>query len=120
MSGYHWDARTNGSGPAVHEVAARVAIGMLRRGEDLLCVDVREQHEWNLFRIPGAVHIPLGALRDAAPVRIPVARRVMVYCARGGRAATAAQTLAELGYANVISLEGGLAEWVSAGGMLEE
>jgi rhodanese-related sulfurtransferase len=44
----------------------------------------------------------------------------MVYCARGGRAATAAQTLADLGYSDVVSLEGGLSAWVSVGGVLEE
>lgn len=114
------DARANGAEPPVREVPARTAIEMLRRGDDVLWVDVREQHEWNLFRIPGAVHIPLGTLGEVAAKRIPVARRVVVYCARGGRAATAARTLAALGYADVASLEGGLSAWVGAGGVLEE
>ena len=118
MSDNSFEPRTDANG--VRELAARAAIQMLERGDDVLCLDVREQHEWNLFRIPGAVHIPLGTLRDQAGSRIPSARRIMVYCARGGRAATAARTLAELGYGDVVSLEGGLAAWVNAGGTLEE
>lgn len=99
---------------------ASSVIAMRERGDDVTFVDVREQHEWNLFRIGGAVHIPLGTLRDQAPRRLQLQQAIVLYCARGGRAATGAATLAELGFANVISVEGGLMGWVNAGGPLEE
>ncbi|HEY7877636.1 MAG TPA: rhodanese-like domain-containing protein [Gemmatimonadaceae bacterium] len=120
MSDNNFDARAIAANPSVRELPARIALEMLQRGDDVVYLDVRELHEWNLFRIPGAVHIPLGTLREQAPGRIAAGRRVMVYCARGGRAATAAQTLADLGYSDVVSLEGGLSAWVSVGGVLEE
>ncbi|MGH7648145.1 MAG: rhodanese-like domain-containing protein [Gemmatimonadaceae bacterium] len=93
---------------------------MRTRGDEITFVDVREQHEWNLFRIAGAVHIPLATLRDEAPRQLHSDRTIILYCARGGRAATGAATLAELGFANVLSVEGGLMGWVNAGGPLEE
>ena len=102
------------------EVPASAVIEMQRRGDDVTFVDVREQHEWNLFRIAGAIHIPVARVRDEAPRRLQTDRTILLYCARGGRAATAAATLAELGFANVLSLEGGLMAWVNAGGALEE
>lgn len=95
-------------------------IEMKRRGDEVTFVDVRDQHEWNLFRIAGAVHIPLARVRDEASRRLQADRTVLLYCARGGRSATAAATLAELGFADVLSLEGGLMAWVNAGGALEE
>ena len=95
-------------------------MAMRGRGDDVTFVDVREQHEWNLFRITGAVHIPLGVLREEAPRRLRQDRIIILYCARGGRAATGAVTLAELGFVKVLSVEGGLMGWVNAGGPLEE
>ena len=105
------------SGQSFREVLASAAIEMKTRGDDVTFVDVREQHEWNLFRIGGAVHIPLARVREEAPRRLQPKRTVLLYCARGG---SAAQTLAELGFSDVLSLEGGLMAWVNAGGALEE
>ncbi|HKV52867.1 MAG TPA: rhodanese-like domain-containing protein [Gemmatimonadaceae bacterium] len=111
---------TQSSKPGVREVPAPSVIAMRERGDDVTFVDVREQHEWNLFRIGGAVHIPLGTLRDVAPRKLRPEQAVVLYCARGGRAATGAATLVELGFANVMSIEGGLMGWVNAGGPLDE
>lgn len=108
------------SGKGFREMPASAVIEMKKRRDDVTFVDVRDQHEWNLFRIGGAVHIPLARLREEAPRRLQPNRTVLLYCARGGRAATAAATLVELGFADVLSLEGGLMAWVNAGGTLEE
>jgi rhodanese-related sulfurtransferase len=43
------------------------------------------------------------------------AARVIVLCASGGRSALAADTLRQLGYANVAHLDGGFKAWVAAG-----
>jgi rhodanese-related sulfurtransferase len=83
-------------------------------------LDVREQREWNLFRIAGAVHVPLASVRERVGQAVTPGRRVVVYCARGGRAALAADVLRELGYADVSSIAGGVMGWVNAGGTLEE
>src|SRR4030088_3055056 len=36
------------------------------RGERSVLLDVREQNEWNLFRIPNAIHIPVARVSTAA------------------------------------------------------
>jgi len=104
----------------VREVPAAEIIAWHAGGVDVVYVDVREPNEWNLFRIPGAVHLPLGGVRAGAGAAVPPARCVVVYCQRGNRSILAADALRELGYADVVSLEGGLLAWVSAGGALEE
>jgi rhodanese-related sulfurtransferase len=43
------------------------------------------------------------------------ARRTILYCASGGRSALAAETLTQLGYANVGHLDGGIKAWTSSG-----
>ncbi|HWG54289.1 MAG TPA: rhodanese-like domain-containing protein [Gemmatimonadaceae bacterium] len=104
----------------VREVAAVDAVAMFRRRDDVVYLDVREQREWNLFRIPGAVHVPLAAVSDCVKDRIPCSRRVLVYCARGGRAALATSAMLGLGYLDVACVAGGVMGWVYAGGELEE
>jgi rhodanese-related sulfurtransferase len=109
------DARTR-----IRELTAAQVLAMHSRGDGVVFLDVRELHEWNLFRIPGAVHIPLAQLRERVSSVVEPGRRVVVYCARGGRAALAADALRELGYEDVISIAGGVMAWMSAGGPLEE
>lgn len=120
MDGKSFDEMVAGGETRVSEIPAADAVVMRRNGDDLVYLDVRESNEWNLFRIPGAVHLPLGKVRDGVREVIPSDRRVMVYCARGGRAAQAAAILCELGYCSVATIKGGVAAWYEVGGELEE
>src|SRR5918911_2170931 len=106
--------------PGVSELAPAEVIAMHKRGEDVVYLDVREQQEWNLFRIPGAVHVPLDAVGQRVGDVVSRDRRVVVYCARGGRSIKAADILRGLGYTSVATLSGGIMGWVNAGGGLEE
>lgn len=45
---------------------------------------------------------------------------VMVYCKMGGRSAKAASILKELGFTNIIDLEGGISAWNAANKPLEK
>ena len=104
----------------ITEVTPREALDMRRRGDDVVYLDVREKAEWNLFRIPDAVHIPLGSVTERVKDAVPRDRCVLVYCARGNRSVLAAEALQEMGYVNVLSLSGGIRAWAEAGGELEE
>jgi rhodanese-related sulfurtransferase len=94
----------------------------LARG-DILLVDVREPEECRQNgAIPGAVPAPRGMLEfyadPASPYHRPEfdpARRAILYCAAGSRSALAADTLQQLGYANVAHLDGGFKGWQAAG-----
>ena len=120
MDGKSFDDFVASGDSRVSEIPAADAAAMYRNGDDLVYLDVRESSEWNLFRIPGAVHIPVGRVREAVREVIPPDRRVIVYCARGGRAAQAAATMRELGYRSVAIIRGGVAAWHEADGELEE
>lgn len=79
-------------------------------GEALL-LDVREDHEWALGHAPGAVHVPMGQLRQDT---VPRDRPVLAVCRVGGRSAAVAEALADLGY-DVRNVTGGMQAWQSAG-----
>ena len=88
----------------------------LLRAQDVQLADVREKDEWNAGYIPGAVHVPKSYLEQWAEDRIPDKNKTTVlYCAGGVRSVMAADTLAKLGYTNVISMSGGFNRWKDSG-----
>lgn len=103
----------------VTEVSARDVLQMRERGEDFAIIDVREDREWNLGHLPGAVHVARGTLEGRIEGVVPRERKVVVYCAGGNRSALAADTMREMGYRDVQSLAGGIRSWVDAGGEIE-
>ncbi len=82
---------------------------------NILFVDVREQAEsQKTGTITGAVHVPRGFLEFKADPESPIhepslagAKRLVLFCASGGRAALAAKTLKELGFTEVAHVFGG-------------
>lgn len=95
--------------------------------EDTLLVDLREPEERAAQGvIPGAVHAQRGMLEFWADPsssyhrpEFDPNRRVILHCAGGGRSALAADTLQQMGYANVAHLEGGFTAWEDAGQPVE-
>jgi rhodanese-related sulfurtransferase len=83
-------------------------------------LDVREPNEWNLGRIPKAVHLPRGNLESKIEGIVDRSKRVIIYCARANRSALAADTLQQMGYQNVASMSEGFGGWIAAGGEVEE
>jgi rhodanese-related sulfurtransferase len=93
---------------------------------DTVFVDVREAQERARGHIPGSIHAPRGFLEFIAdpegPMHDPAfgsGKRLVVYCASGGRSTLAARTLKEMGFERVANLAGGLQAWAQAGGELE-
>src|SRR6478752_60981 len=81
-----------------------------------LVLDVREPDEYEEGAIPGAVHIPRGHLESQVEGRLlDKTKPVVIYCAGGVRSAFAAETLNELGYADVVSMAGGFGRWKDEG-----
>src|SRR5262245_13591195 len=87
------------------------------RGEPgVVVLDVREPEEDDQGAIPGTLHIARGNLESQVEGRIlDRDAPVLVYCAAGVRSAFAAQTLAELGYTNAVSMAGGFNRWKDEG-----
>ena len=95
-------------------IAQIAAIDLAPRLSSVTVVDVRSANEWAGGHLPGAVHIPLGYLRDRTG-EIPAGRPIVVQCQSGGRSAIAASLLTRLGFENVSNLSGGITAWAAAG-----
>lgn len=79
-------------------------------------LDVREPDEWEQGAIPGSIHIPRGHLETQIENRVPdKTTPLIVFCAGGVRSAFATKTLNELGYSDVVSVEGGFGRWKDEG-----
>ncbi len=105
----------NGARARVTEVAPDEAADMLK-SDGAVALDVREADEFEQGALRGAVHIPRGFLEIQVAGRIPEAQTpVVVYCAGGTRSVLAADTLAQLGYSNVVSVIGGFNRWKDEG-----
>lgn len=73
-------------------------------------LDVRNQDERDLGKIPGSYHIMLGTLPGRLD-EIPRSHPVVVYCASGVRSAMAASILQASGIKDVWNLKGGYSLW---------
>jgi sulfur-carrier protein adenylyltransferase/sulfurtransferase len=83
---------------------------------DAVFLDVREQNEWDLGHVPGALHVPRASVETRVPAELPDrSQRIVVYCARGNRSRLAGQTLLQLGYEHVENLVDGFMGWEEAG-----
>ena len=80
--------------------------------QEVVILDVREQHEYDSGHIPASVLLPVGTItKDTAAAVIPeLDSVVLVYCRSGNRSKTASQALADLGYTNVYEF-GGINDW---------
>jgi molybdopterin/thiamine biosynthesis adenylyltransferase/rhodanese-related sulfurtransferase len=83
---------------------------------NVLVLDVREPDEYDQGALPDALHIPRGHLEAQIEGRATDRNQtIVVYCAGGVRSAFAARTLQELGYTDVLSMEGGFGKWKDEG-----
>ena len=88
---------------------------MLNDGEDLVVIDVREQHEYDAGSFEGALHLSKGVIeRDIEKHPFSDDTRIILYCGGGFRSAIAAESLTRMGYSNVYSLWGGWRSLVAA------
>ena len=88
----------------------------LNSGEPVRLLDVREKNEQEAGVIAGAELIPRGLLELKIENVIPNREEpIYIYCAGGIRSAMAVQSLHQLGYTNVVSVDGGFGAWARAG-----
>jgi sulfur-carrier protein adenylyltransferase/sulfurtransferase len=92
------------------EITPRELQNRLSRGEEFDLIDVREQFEWDIGRIPRARLVPLATLPEAID-SLDRDREVVVYCKAGSRSRAAASHLADAGFRRVANLTGGILRW---------
>lgn len=83
---------------------------MDRDGQHLVIIDVREPHEWEICRIPGARLIPLGDL-PARMHELDSADEIVLHCRSGARSAKALKMLRDAGFRKLKNLKGGILAW---------
>ncbi len=75
--------------------------------EGVPVIDVREPHEYEIARIPGAELIPLGELSQRTPELDPN-QPLLLHCKSGGRSKQALDFLRDKGFSDVKHLKGGI------------
>jgi rhodanese-related sulfurtransferase len=81
---------------------------MLADGSKPVLIDVREDSEWAVGHAAGAVHLGKGVIERDIETKIPEkGAKLVLYCGGGFRSALAADALQQMGYTDVISLDGG-------------
>jgi rhodanese-related sulfurtransferase len=81
---------------------------MLAAGDKPVLIDVREDNEWAAGHAAGALHLGKGIIERDIESKIPdKSAKMVLYCGGGFRSALAADALQQMGYADVISLDGG-------------
>ena len=88
----------------------------LRQQPNQTILDVRTPREFTAGHVPGATNINvLDSEFEARAGALDKAKPCLVYCARGGRSAMAAQKLHSLGFREVLDFGGGWNVWAAAG-----
>ncbi len=88
----------------------------LRAHEPVAVIDVRDPDEYRDGHIEGATNISRGFLEfRVGSVVADQETPVVLYCQTGLRSVLAGKALKELGYKNVINLQGGYQKWAQSG-----
>ena len=103
-----------------HEEATRAESGLeigaaelaerLGRGEDVVLIDVREPHEFEIARIEGARLMPLNQVPERVS-ELDSAREIVLHCHHGVRSLRALEFLRQSGFRKLKSLRGGIDAW---------
>src|SRR5512134_34757 len=80
------------------------------KGDDLVVVDVREPHEWEIAHLEGSRLIPLGQLPERIN-ELDGHAEIVTYCHKGSRSMKALEILRGAGFGRVRSLAGGIDAW---------
>ncbi|HZN99202.1 MAG TPA: ThiF family adenylyltransferase, partial [Gemmatimonadales bacterium] len=83
---------------------------MQEKDSELVLIDVREPHEWDIAHIEGARLIPLGQLPERL-ADLDGHAEIVTHCHHGARSMKALQLLKGAGFSRVRSLAGGIDAW---------
>lgn len=77
---------------------------------NVIIIDVRSEAEFNSGHVKNAIHIPFQEISSKIEsITKDKSKRILLYCASGGRSGMALRSLKEMGYSNATN-EGGLSD----------
>ncbi len=101
--------------PTVKQIGTAELNAWLASGEAMpLLFDVRQEAEYRVSHLPGAVRVDPGVL-PALPPGVEKDTPIVTYCSVGYRSSALAARLGEQGYTEVSNLEGSIFEWANQG-----
>src|SRR5512132_2813940 len=99
------------NGQPMPEITATELKQRLDKGDDIQIVDVREDNEVAIAKIPNSIHIPLAQVLNRMD-EIDPNRETVVHCKMGGRSARAIEALQRSGFkGKLVNLKGGIIGW---------
>ncbi|MBH8596655.1 MULTISPECIES: rhodanese-like domain-containing protein [unclassified Thermoactinomyces] len=99
-------ANQNPSHISAEEFARKYKSGALHPDE---VIDVREPEEWRMARLENCKFIPMGSISERIHELDPE-QKIYVMCAHGIRSLHVVRFLSDHGFADVVNVDGGLAE----------
>jgi rhodanese-related sulfurtransferase len=93
------------------KISAQGAVNLINRDEAVV-VDIRDRKDFNEGRIIGSINIPLNSIKSrASELKKFKDKQIIVADKMGQHSAMAVKQLNAEGYANVVRLNGGVADW---------
>ena len=105
------DAQEAASGSTITAAELKA---MLDRDDNIYLIDVREQNEYEIVNIPGAVLIPKDQfLNGSALEKLPQDQRIVLHCKSGVRSAEVLAVVKNAGFSDAVHVGGGVLSWVN-------
>ena len=82
----------------------------MKSNKELYLLDVREECEWDICKLPDSNQIPLRMIEEVASM-LPKDKDIVVYCHHGLRSSQAVEMIKKSGHKSVRNLSGGINQW---------
>jgi rhodanese-related sulfurtransferase len=93
------------------EISAGQVKAMLKQGEKVTLLDVREPWEWEKARIDGSKQMPMGDVPMRSQQELDPDDHIVVVCHHGVRSLSVTNWLRQQGFEKVQSMRGGIDGW---------
>jgi hydroxyacylglutathione hydrolase len=111
----YWRGQPDGLAAIEHVTTPEL---LERQKQGHVVLDVRNGSEFRAGHIPGALHIPLGRIPEAAG-SLSRDSSIIVHCQGGGRSPVALSVLRKIGFRGVANFAGGFADYQRRGLVVE-
>ena len=92
------------------EISASQLFEIIKKGNIIRILDVREPIEWDICHLENAENIPMNLIHECI-YKISKETPTVVVCHHGVRSRNVIHYLEEKGYQNLINLKGGIHSW---------
>ncbi len=94
------------------EIDVEQVKAMIDAGEPLVLLDCREQAEYDLVHLDNSLLVPMSEIQNRLDELTSFQESpLVVYCHLGGRSLQVTHWLRQQGYANTVSMAGGIDAW---------